>query len=139
GPDLRPRPHLVAFIDILGFGRELENAKTEEGLKKAYAKVRKVQEEFQFAGASEDPDHQLENNADYGRRVIAVSDSIVVAITPNCPMCPIMGGYDLLGYALFELIVAQARCACQGIFVRGGMSHGLFFFENDVLLSPAQV
>src|SRR5207302_236985 len=78
------------------------------------------------------------NNADYGRRVIALSDSIIVAVTPSCPMRPIMGGYDLLGYALFELIVAQARCACQGIFMRGGISHGSFFFENDVLLSPAE-
>ena len=78
-------------MDILGFGRELENAKTEDDLKKAYAKIRKVQEEFKFAGAADNPEHQLENNSDYGRRVIALSDSIVVAITPNCPMRPVMG------------------------------------------------
>jgi hypothetical protein len=136
-PDLRPRPYLVAFIDILGFGRELENAGTEADLKRAYAKVRKVQQEFQFAGAADDPKNQLQNNTDYGRRVIALSDSIVVAITPNCPMRDVMGGYDVMGLALFELIVAQARCACQGIFVRGGISHGPFFFEDDILLSPA--
>ncbi len=136
-PDLRPKPHLVAFIDILGFGRELESARTEEDLRKCYAKVRKVQQEFQLHTADDEPATRLEQNADYGRRVIGLSDSIVVAITPNCPMTPIMGGYDLLGYALFELILAQARCACQGIFVRGGISHGPFFFEDDVLLSPA--
>jgi hypothetical protein len=137
-PDLRPKPHLVAFVDILGFGRELESAKTEEDLKRIYAKVRKVQEEFQFAEACDEPKEQSENNADYGRRVIALSDSIVVAITPKCAMQPLMGGYDLLGFALFELIVAQARCALHGVFVRGGLSHGPFFFENDVLISPAQ-
>ncbi len=136
-PDLRPRPYLVAFIDILGFGREIENARTEEDLRNAYAKVRKVQEEFQHPSASSEPARQTENNSEYGRRVLALSDAVVVAITPTCPMQPLMGGYDLLGFALFELIVAQARCACQGIFVRGGISHGSFFFENDVLLSPA--
>jgi hypothetical protein len=137
-PDLRPKPHLVAFVDILGFGWELEGAKTEEDMKRIYARLRKVQEEFQLATASDEPEHQFENNADYGRRVLALSDSIVVAITPKCAMRPVMGGYDILGYALYELIVAQGRCACQGIFVRGGASHGPFFFENDVLISPAQ-
>ena len=136
-PDLRPIPHLVAFIDILGFGRELESARTEEDLRKCYAKVRKVQQEFQLHSADDEPATRLEQNTDYGRRVIGLPDSIVVAITPNCRMAPVMGGYDLLGFSLFELIVAQARCACQGIFVRGGISHGPFFFEDDVLLSPA--
>jgi hypothetical protein len=92
-PDLRPKPHLVAFIDILGFGRELENSETEEDMKRTYLKVSKVQEEFQYAGAADEPNHQLENNADYGRRVIALSDSIVVAITPKCPMQPIMNEF----------------------------------------------
>jgi len=137
-PDLRPKPHLVAFVDILGFGHELEKAKTEDDLKCIYAKVRKVQEAFQLATACDESEHQFQNNAEYGRRVLALSDSIVVAVTPKCPMQPLMGGYELLGYALYELIIAQGQCACQGIFVRGGVSHGPFFFENDVLISPAQ-
>jgi len=137
-PDLRPKKHLVAFVDILGFGHELKKAETEADLKLIYAKVRKVQEAFLLAGACDESEHQFENNAEYGRRVLALSDSIVVAITPNCPMQPLMGGYELLGCALYELIIAQGQCACQGIFVRGGVSHGPFFFENDVLISPAQ-
>ncbi len=125
-PDLRPKPHLVALVDILGFRHQLERANTEADLKLIYAKVRKVQEAFQLAGACDG--RQFENNA--GRRVLALSDSIVIAITPKCPMQPLMGGYDLLGYALFEIIIAQASCACQGIFVRGGVSHGPFFLKT---------
>jgi hypothetical protein len=75
-PDLRPKPHLVAFVDILGFGHELEKAKTEADLKLIYAKVRKVQEVFQLANACDESEHQFENNAGYGRRVLALSNFV---------------------------------------------------------------
>jgi len=137
-PDLTPRPCLVAFIDILGFGREIEAAKTKEELEKAYRKIRLVQKEFQKESAVDDPEEQAEMNTNYGRRVIALSDAVVVVITPNCPAGSIMGIYDHLGFAVSELIISQTRCAVShGIFVRGALSHGSFFFEDDVLLSPA--
>lgn len=136
-PNLSLQPHLVAFIDILGFGHEIKAAKQMEKLQKAHAKIRKVQKLFQHPSASNDPEEQLENNTDYGRKVIALSDAVVVAVTPNCPARPAMSGYDVLGSAVFELAVAQAYCALAGIFVRGGISHGPFFYENDILLSPA--
>ncbi len=137
-PDLTPRPCLVAFIDILGFGHEIERAKTKADLQRIYDKVRLVQKEFQLESAVDDPDEQAELNSSYGRRVIALSDSVVVVITPNSLSASTMGTYDHLGFAMFELIVSQVRCAVShGIFVRGAVSHGSFFFENDVMLSPA--
>ncbi len=137
-PDLTPRACLVAFIDILGFGHEIERAKTKVEIEKIYKKVRLVQKEFGKDTAADDPDEQTMMNRDYGRRVLALSDAVVVAITSNCPATEAMGGYDFFGFTLFELLLAQARCAvAHGIFVRGGISHGSFFFEDDVLLSPA--
>lgn len=137
-PDLTPRACLVAFIDILGFGREIESAKTKQDLENAYRKVRLVQEEFQMESAVAEPEEQAEINRNFGRRVIALSDAVVVVVSPNCWAGEEMGGYDHLGFAVYELILAQALCAVRhGIFIRGGLSHGAFFFENDVLLSPA--
>jgi hypothetical protein len=137
-PDLSPSTCLVAFIDILGFRHEIEAAKTKEDLESAYRRVRLVQEEFQMESAVVDPEEQAEMNRNYGRRVIALSDAVVVVISPNCEAGAHMGGYDHLGFAVYELILAQTLCAVRhGIFVRGGLSHGSFFFENDVLLSPA--
>jgi len=138
-PDLTPRPFLVAYIDILGFGRELERAKTKAELQRAYGKVRFVQREFQMESAAQDADEQRALNRIYGRRVIALSDAIVVAVTPNAPGRFALDRYDLLGFAVYELILAQTRCVARGIFLRGGVSHGSFFFEDDVLLSPALV
>ena len=41
-PDLTPNTCIVAFIDILGFGREIERARTKADLEAAYKKVRTV-------------------------------------------------------------------------------------------------
>ena len=135
--DFTPNTCIVAFIDILGFGHEIEQATTKEDMERIYKKVRLVQKEFQKVSAADDPDEQNELNDTYGRRVIALSDAVVVVINPNCPAASMMGAYDFLGMSMFELLLAQALCVAKhGIFVRGGISHGSFFYENDVLLSP---
>lgn len=138
-PDLTPNQYLVAFIDILGFGAEIEAAKTEWDFKRIYKKLHFVQKAFENPKALNEPEEQNKTNADYGRKVLALSDAVVLAITPNCPVQPLMGGYDLLGLALLDIVIAQTRCACQGIFLRGGISHGAFFYDEpkDILLSPA--
>src|SRR5262245_24262668 len=61
-PEFASRPYLVAFIDILGFGREIEKASTQEDLEKAYRKIRRVQEEFQHPSATEDRTQQTKSN-----------------------------------------------------------------------------
>jgi hypothetical protein len=131
---------LVAFIDIMGFGSEIESARTNEELQRAYAKVRLVQREFQKPSASDRPEEQSRFNLDEGRRVIALSDAVVVVISPDRRALASFGRYDLFGLAIYQLLLAQARClVSHGIFVRGGVSHGPFYFEDDILLSPALV
>lgn len=137
-PDLTPNTCIVAFIDILGFGREIERARTKADLEAAYKKVQTVQKEFQNISAVEDPEETRTTHQLYGKKVLALSDSIVIAIYPTANAAAMMGVADLLGFSLFEILLGQSRCvAAHGIFVRGGISHGPFFFENDVLLSPA--
>jgi hypothetical protein len=57
-PDFTPLPSFVAFIDILGFGPEIQRAKTKEQLQQAYAKIKLVQKEFQKPSATDDPEEQ---------------------------------------------------------------------------------
>lgn len=132
-------PHLVAFIDILGFGSELKNVRSEEDLKAIRKKMLFVQREFAKSSAFNEPSSQEVLNQNYGKRVLALSDAVVVAINLNCVATAkrVIDIYDLVGSSIWDLIAAQGRCACNGIFVRGGISHGPFYFENDVLLSPA--
>jgi hypothetical protein len=46
-PDLTPKPHLVAFIDILGFRLEIESARTAEDFHRIYKKLYFVQQAFE--------------------------------------------------------------------------------------------
>ena len=137
-PDLTPTACLVAFIDILGFGSEIARASTKEDLERIHAKVATVKREFLKESAADDPDEQGELNNTHGRRVIALSDAVVVVISLEAPASKVMGQYDHLGLAIYELLLAQGRCvANHGIFVRGGVALGSFFFENDIMISPA--
>jgi hypothetical protein len=69
---------------------------------------------------------------------LALSDAVVVAISPTSRGAELLTTYDFLGFALYEIMLGQLRCVLNhSIFLRGGLSHGSFFFENDVLISPA--
>lgn len=141
-PQLAPRKlptvndHLVAFIDILGFSNKIVAATTDEALSKIYDEVRKVQRELEKPSAVEDPLEQEGVNQDHGKKVIALSDGVVVAITSDCKAGPVMTPYDLFMSEIWSMIIAQARCVVSGIFLRGGIGRGTFFFEDDILLSP---
>src|SRR5207247_7421355 len=50
-----------------------------------------------------------------------------------------MGQFDFFLQEIWRMMLAQARCAVKGIFLRGGISRGTFFFEHDILLSPPLV
>jgi hypothetical protein len=131
--------HLVAFIDILGFSGKIIAAKTDEDLKQIYEQVRLVQRELEKPSAVKDPGEQEDVNLNHGKKVIALSDGVVVAVTADCKAGPIMTPYDLFMLEIWTIIIAQARCVARGIFLRGGIGRGTFFFEDDILLSPPLV
>lgn len=135
----QPNDHLVAFIDILGFSNKIVAAKTAEDLKAIYEEVRTVQRELEKPSAVENPGEQEGMNLDHGKKVIALSDGVIVAITSDCKAGPVMTPYDLFMLEIWTIIIAQARCVVKGIFLRGGIGRGTFFFENDILLSPPLV
>lgn len=122
-----PNDHLVAFIDILGFSNKIVAAKTAAELKAIYDEVRTVQRELEKPSAGDNPDEQEGVNSDHGKKVIAFSDGVVVAITSNCKAGPIMMPYDLFMMEIWTIIIAQARCVAKGIFLRGGIGRGTFF------------
>ncbi|MGJ8652602.1 MAG: hypothetical protein ACSHX8_04970 [Opitutaceae bacterium] len=130
---------VVAWIDILGFSHELEAAESAESFQVAYQKLLEVHDIFDLTTASDDPEETKELNKNYGRTIIALSDGLVIAANPNCEATKYMPQYDFLRGFIYDLVMAQARCALKGIFLRGGISVGPFHYENNMLLSPALV
>lgn len=136
---LEAEDRLVAWIDILGFSEQLAGANTPEELRAAYLRLLRVQDYFDLPTASDDPDEQAEQNTVYGREVLALSDGLVLTASLNSEAAQMMTPYDLLMSFVGELLEAQAFCAIHGIFLRGGISKGLFYFKDNILLSPGLV
>ena len=78
-------------------------------------------------------------NSNYSRTILALSDGLVVTAGLNADALKVSTAYDLLMSLIGEIIMAQAHCALKGIFLRGGVSLGRFYFDNDILLSPALI
>lgn len=129
--------HLVAWIDLLGFKEQLKSADTEEKLQEAYRRIKRVHTEFDKVS----PGDEAERKVLLGKQVIALSDGLVIALNlePDAPDADIWTLYDKIGFCLEGLKMAQTQCAFRGDFVRGAVAIGSFWFEEDILLSPALV
>lgn len=136
---IEPDLCLVAWIDILGFSQQLQAVKSDADLQAAYRKMLFVHEWLNKAGASDEPDELEEANKLQGRQVIALSDGLVVTGSLRAAMPDLYSPFDLMMSLVDQIILAQSACAMAGIFLRGGISIGPFYFENDILLSPALV
>ncbi len=137
--DITAETRIVAWIDILGFSHELLLAKTKTQHRAVYQKMLFVHEAFDSPTASDDPEECQEINEDYGRSVQALSDGLVVTASANAKARSVMTPYDFFMSFIDDIIMAQTNCAVKGIFVRGGISIGPFYHDNNILLSPALV
>jgi hypothetical protein len=136
-PKLSDKECLVAYIDIMGFASEIKQASNREQLLAAYDKIRFVQEAFLHPSASANPGETRRMNSSYGRRVIGLSDAVIVTLNPHIDMRTRMGLGDLIGLMFYHLALAQSECVSRGIFLRGGLAIGPFHCAKDILLSPA--
>lgn len=140
--EIAPKPSnsIVAWIDLLGFREQIVAADTQDKFQAAYRRIREFQEEFDKETASLDPG-QADINENFGLRIVALSDGLVIAINleEGAVDGNLIGFYDRVGFFLDGLRLAQARCASVGNFLRGGIALGPFWFEDDILLSPALV
>ncbi len=137
--DISAEVRIVAWIDILGFSQQLQQARTEAQYRSVYHKMLLVHEMFDAPSASDEPDVVAKINDDYGRSVMALSDGLVVTANPNAKARTVMTSYDLLMSFIGDIVMAQANCALNGVFLRGGISIGQFYCQNNILLSPALV
>lgn len=128
---------LVVYVDVLGVGARLRAAKTGAALFEVFRTICEVQRLLDVPSHARDPAEKTASNEDVGKRVIALSDGIVMAVDPISRASADHDPFDVLSMELEIIIYAQGLLAERGIFLRGGISHGRFYFEDDVLVSPA--
>jgi hypothetical protein len=128
---------MCAFVDLLGFSEQVLNASSFADIARVRACLDVARKQFEFNA----PDSLTqETHALYGKRVLAVSDSIVTYIPLDSEAVQYSGDFDTLFSEMTSLATAQGALVVNSdIFVRGAVDLGWWFEEPDTVLSDAFV
>lgn len=113
---------IVSFVDILGFADEVRKAKSNEELENLKNKVKQLREHFGINRI------EKENGVD----VLTLSFSDCIIRARGFSYAPLFS--EILSY-----VHAIGEIMWNGHLVRGGITHGSFFYDDDenTLISPA--
>lgn len=126
---------LVAFVDVLGVKKKLEQAKTNGELQAIFDQISMVHQEFE-----KETDRDIKKFQQFSKkRMLALSDALLVAVDLGSNFVRENGFLPVTGMLLSELALSQASCVLRGVFLRGGISLGQFFFSRDILVSKAML
>lgn len=128
-PQANYRPAIVSFIDVLGFREIVQNKSAGEILNT----LRLVQQTAAPAEETLVPKATLEREVNR-TKAIAFSDSIVRVRYYDAEY-----NEGSLFHELIALVHMQAELANSGVFVRGGVSIGDIFLEENEVFGPALV
>jgi hypothetical protein len=128
-PIIAYRPAIVSFIDILGF-RELVRTSTVDDILRSVRLTQKIaasgdEKIVRKAG--------LESLSNW-TRTFAFSDSIVRVRPYDAEF-----NEGALFREVIDLVHAQANLVNDGVLIRGGMTVGKVFFENNAVFGPAVI
>ncbi len=127
---------MVAFIDLLGYSARVSAIETDDDLKLIETDVRRVQRWFDHRTGDQGV-RELQKLQ--GKKVLAFSDCIVVAVPSFSELAGSEGDFDVQLSEVVGLAYAQGLCVLNGIFVRGGADYGLWYKRRDTIISPAMV
>lgn len=131
------RMSLVAFVDILGFSERVSQVEANEALQVIVDDIEMVQTEFERRGHWRA--HLESHHSDAKKEVLAFSDCIVVSMALESTYTRSEGVFDGFLQLMLDFALAQATCVLQNVFLRGGIDLGLWYHEEDTLVSPPLV
>ena len=127
---------ITAFLDVLGFGDRVLNARKIADIDAITKDVRKIQSEFDYK-----PKDELtkEVHKNHKKTVLAFSDSVIVNVPLQSEMTEIEGTFDPMMSELHGMAFAQGRCVTSGLFLRGGVDLGWWYRRGSTLVSQSMV
>ncbi|MCA9413540.1 MAG: hypothetical protein KC944_20160 [Candidatus Omnitrophica bacterium] len=133
---------LVGFIDLLGFSERVLAAAshddpTHRELEQIEKEIQNLHEHFEHVPSNRPrPSHHQAME----KKVYAVSDCLLLSMSLDSGGASDIGFVDSIMYEIQNIGISQAKSVIEdGIFIRGGIAQGLWYFDNDILISPAQV
>ena len=124
--DLRYTKKAVAFLDIMGFKNIIKQSEDDVEFRTKLinnlVELKSMENIYTYTDAP---------HLDYGKKLTAFSDSIVVS-------------YDLskesaVFYLLFDIIFIQINLVAMGLLLRGGLTLGDVFHDGGVVVGPAML
>lgn len=127
---------ITGFIDILGFGEKVINAKTLDDINKIRFDIEKIQNEFDF----EPKDKSMKEAQRLTKTtVLAFSDCVVVNIPLESDSTKYSGTFDPIMSELAGFAYAQGNCVQNSLFIRGGLELGWWYQNGATLISQSMV
>ncbi len=128
--------YLVAFVDLLVFSVKVKNINDNNDILKVFECVNFVYDVF---GKNPKDDFEIKERELSERSILSLSDALVIATALESSVSETIGVFDNWCSEVNTLGINQAICTANGIFLRGGVSKGQFYFENDILISNAMI
>jgi len=127
---------ITGFIDILGFGEKVLNAKTIDDITSIKSNIDRIQREFDFDTKDKWVSEVQKLNKS---TVLAFSDCVVINIPLQSESTKYSGTFDPLMNELAGFASAQGACVQDSLFVRGGLELGWWFQDGTTLISQSMV
>lgn len=120
------REAIITFVDILGFKNIIQKSTAEDVLK-----ILKKIEHFSDLKESSDGE-------DFAPKIIQFSDSII-RIRPLESKANLEFRYGSLFHELNDLVIMQGELINHGICIRGGVTVGQVYFDDNKVYGPGFV
>lgn len=120
---------ISVFIDLLGFGKKVEDAKSFHDIKELVHSLEIVREAFDY--------NQKGESSSAEEKRYALSDSVITFIPLKSEAIHHSNCFDVLLSEISGLAYNQMICIQNGIFVRGGISLGWFYQDGNNFISDA--
>lgn len=127
---------VTAFIDILGFGNKVLDAKSLDDLNEIHKSLKLIQEAFDF-----DTHEELVRDVQklHATSVLAFSDCVVVNIPLQSDATKYEGTFDPIMSEITGFAYAQGTCCLKSLFIRGGIDLGWWYQNGSTLISQSMV
>jgi hypothetical protein len=125
---------VTAFIDILGFGRKVLSADTEDDIHAIRKSVELIRRSFDHNSSD---DLTRSSQQLLGSTVLAFSDSIIVNVPLVSDATKYSGTFDTLMSEISNFACAQGSCVLNGIFLRGGVDLGWWHQDGEIVISQS--